>query len=141
MFRPLLADSGFDIVEVKIQNIPGRIKFMVTLDHLERNITIDELTKWSRAFEEALDMSGDVPRTYALDVSSPGVGHPLSYEWEFRKNVGRELKVELHPKEGEKGGKHFKAKLESIDKNELHFANGQSVTRDSIKRAKVALPW
>lgn len=141
IIAPVIGDTEFELVELKIQPVKGRVKYVVVMDHRERGVTLDELERWSRRFEEELDMRPEVPRTYALDVTSPGADRPLHKEWEFRKNVGRELEVELQPAEGEKQGPRFKAKLDAVRDGELHFEDGRQVAMDIIKRANVALPW
>jgi len=140
-FRSVLADSKFELVELKIQGGSGNPKFVVKLDHRERDIQISELEKYSRLFEEELDMSDDISRKYALDVTSPGVGHPLNAEWEFAKNVGRELLLILKPSEPGEKKQEVKSKLTGISDGFLSFENGESVSLESIEHAKVKLPW
>ncbi len=140
-FQRILADSEIELVDLKFQGGAGHIQFAVKLDHRERAIQISELEKWSRRFEEELDISDDVPREYGLDVSSPGVGRDLTKEWEFKKNVDREFKIEAL-EEGEEGKiNRFKSKLEKIEDGQLIFKDGQSVKIAHLKSAKVTLPW
>lgn len=140
-FRELLADTDIELMRVKIHPMPGRIKFAVILDHRLRGITIDELTEWSRRFEEELDRTSEVPREYALDVLSPGLEQPLTETWQFIKNAGRELAVELLPEEGKKRGESYKAQLVSADDDILTFEDGRTIKRTEVRSAKVALPW
>lgn len=53
-------------------------------------LTLDEVADATRAVSDALDASdlmGEQP--YTLEVSSPGVGRPLTLPRHFRRNVGR----------------------------------------------------
>jgi ribosome maturation factor RimP len=57
-------------------------------------LTLDEVADATRAVGEVLDASdvmGEQP--YTLEVSSPGVGRPLTDPRHFRRNVGRLLTV------------------------------------------------
>jgi len=57
-------------------------------------LTLDEVADATRLVSEALDDSeamGEQP--YTLEVSSPGVGRPLTDPRHFRRNVGRLLTV------------------------------------------------
>lgn len=65
-------------------------------------LTLDEVADASRVVGSALDDSdamGAAP--YTLEVSSLGVDHPLTTPAQFRRNVGRLLRVRLTPTEGE----------------------------------------
>jgi ribosome maturation factor RimP len=59
-------------------------------------LTLDEVAEASRAVGDALD-DGDVMGSapYTLEVTSLGVGHPLASPAQFRRNVGRLLKLRL----------------------------------------------
>jgi ribosome maturation factor RimP len=57
-------------------------------------LTLDEVADATRLVSDALDRSdamGEQP--YTLEVSSPGVGRPLTEPRHFRRNVGRLLTV------------------------------------------------
>ncbi|MBM6400367.1 ribosome maturation factor RimP [Phycicoccus sonneratiae] len=57
-------------------------------------LSLDEVADATRAVGEALDASdvlGELP--YTLEVSSPGVGRPLTLPRHFQRNVGRLLEV------------------------------------------------
>jgi ribosome maturation factor RimP len=57
-------------------------------------LTLDEVADATRLIGDALDASdvmGEMP--YTLEVSSPGVGRPLTEPRHFRRNVGRLLTV------------------------------------------------
>lgn len=140
-FRELLTGTEIELISVTLQPQPGRLKFAVVLDHRKRGITIAEIEQWSRRFEEELDRSGEVPREYALDVSSPGLTLPLTQTWQFEKNVGREFNVDLLPSEEKPKGESFKAKLEAATDETLTFEGGRTVERNRVRTAKVALPW
>ena len=139
--QPLLEGSNIELVALKVQGGSGHPKFVITLDHRERGIQISEIEQWSRAFEDLFDMQDDIPRTYALDVSSPGVGHPLMHLWEFTKNVERTLEIELKPKAGEKRGEKLKGVLESVEGETLLLEGDQRIPLAEIQQAKVSLPW
>lgn len=53
-------------------------------------ISIDEIIRISRFIEHNLDRDSE---DFSLNVSSPGVGKPLLLPRQYKKNVGRTLKV------------------------------------------------
>ncbi|USQ75149.1 ribosome maturation factor RimP [Ornithinimicrobium cryptoxanthini] len=77
-------------------------------------LTLDEVADASRVVGSALDDSdamGAAP--YTLEVSSLGVDHPLTTPAQFRRNVGRLLRVRLAPTEGEAGDPTTQTETES----------------------------
>lgn len=71
------------------------MKFTVILDG-DNGITIDDCALVSRAINESLESL--VEDQYALEVSTPGLDHPLKLNRQFTKNKGRKLKVHLTSK-------------------------------------------
>lgn len=60
-------------------------------------ITIDACARLSRKLAEEVEMRPDLqdllPNRFRLDVSSPGLSRPLKLERQYRKNIGRLLRV------------------------------------------------
>ncbi|GAA4401519.1 ribosome maturation factor RimP [Fodinibacter luteus] len=53
-------------------------------------LTLDEVADATRLVSDALDASAEMgEQPYTLEVSSPGVGRPLTEPRHFRRNVGR----------------------------------------------------
>lgn len=63
-------------------------------------LTLDEVADATRAVSDALD-TGDLmgEQPYTLEVSSPGVGRPLTEPRHFRRNVGRLVTATLAGRE------------------------------------------
>ncbi len=72
------------------------LKFTVILDG-DNGITIDDCASVSRAMNNTLESQVDEP--YALEVSTPGLDHPLKLKRQYEKNKGRKLKVVLKDRE------------------------------------------
>lgn len=62
----------------------------------DQGLPIEEIVRISRHVEHNLDREAD---DFSLNVSSPGVGNPLTIPRQYIKNIGRTLKVS---REGEK---------------------------------------
>lgn len=83
------------VVEVLIsgKKIPKRVLVIIDGD---RGITIDDCADLSRILSKEFDeraFFGD--DTYLLEVSTPGLEHPLKLKRQFLKNTGRNLRVIL----------------------------------------------
>lgn len=62
----------------------------------ETGARLDELTDLARWTSTLLDEAdSDLPGRYRLEVTTPGLDRPLEYLWQFRKNIGRLLKLFL----------------------------------------------
>lgn len=67
-------------------------KITVIIDG-DQGITIDDCGKLSRELSAKLDEMNFGPSHYLLQVSTPGLDHPLKLKRQFTKNIGRQLKV------------------------------------------------
>ncbi len=112
-------------------------KFTVVVDG-DQGITIDDCAALSRALNDLLETQITDP--YTLEVSTPGLDHPLKLKRQYQKNIGRGLKVmrkdktivsgELKESEGEKivieaasgQGKKAEVKRIEIPYNEIEKA-------------------
>ncbi|MBZ0264188.1 hypothetical protein K8I28_05930 [bacterium] len=141
LITPLFAGSLIELLDVQLRGGRGRIGFAIILDHTERGITLKECTMFSRQIEELLDMAENFPREYALEVTSPGVGHPLRYDWQFRKNIGRKLKINLVEVDEKGRPGTFNGELTGVSGEELQFKDGTTLAVREIAEAKVQLPW
>ena len=89
--KHLKNDSQF-IVEViaSLKKKPNKLIVIIDGDH---GVTIDDCADLSRALSAALDEANLMPDPYHLEVSTPGLDHPLKLIRQYYKNKGRQLKV------------------------------------------------
>lgn len=88
-----LSDDKF-VVEVLVSRKKTPAKLLVIIDG-DHGVTIDDCADLSRVLSTELDERNyfsDDDR-YVLEVSTPGLDHPLSMKRQYRKNTGRNLKV------------------------------------------------
>jgi ribosome maturation factor RimP len=65
-------------------------KFTVIVDG-DSGITIDDCAAVSRLLNESLET--EISDPYTLEVSTPGLDHPLKLKRQYKKNIGRGMKV------------------------------------------------
>ena len=87
-----LSSSNF-VVEVLVsgKKLPRRVLVIIDGD---QGVTIDDCANLSRILSKELDersFFGD--DNYVLEVSTPGLDHPLKLKRQYYKNTGRSLKV------------------------------------------------
>jgi ribosome maturation factor RimP len=89
-----LANPAHFLVEVVVSKHKP-MKFTVILDG-DNGISIDDCANVSRAVNDSLESL--VEDQYFLEVSTPGLDHPLKLKRQFQKNKGRKMKVHLTDK-------------------------------------------
>ncbi len=61
----------------------------------DEGITIQECARISRKLGQELEEKNIIEEAYTLEVSSPGLDQPLKLIRQYRKNIGRDLKVTM----------------------------------------------
>lgn len=82
------------LVDVILPGGKNTKKILVLIDG-DEGVSIDTYTKMSRALSTELDEMDLLEQAYVLEVSSPGVDHPLQLKRQYHKNIGRNVKVVL----------------------------------------------
>jgi ribosome maturation factor RimP len=94
MAEASLPESDLFIVDVAVSDSAVRPKITVLVDG-EQGITIDQCAKISRRVNAGIAETYGEEVSYVLEVSSPGVDFPLTQPQQFKRNIGRSLKVKL----------------------------------------------
>jgi ribosome maturation factor RimP len=95
LLEPLAADEGYDVEDVVVTPAGNRRLVRVLVD-ADGGVTLDDVATLARTVSEALDSSdvmGSSP--YVLEVSSPGVDHPLTLPRHWRRAAGRLVTVSV----------------------------------------------
>ena len=85
---------GFEVLEVQQQRQGGEHIVLVRIDRLdEQPVTMDDLTKASRAAEAEFDRLDPIAGEYRLEFESPGAKRPLTRGRHFERMLGLKAKV------------------------------------------------
>lgn len=90
----------------------------------DKGVNIDDCVALSRYIESNLDRDAE---DFSLQVSSAGVDHALKFSRQYRKNIGRSLRIE------KKDGSIFNGKL--LDANDENIQ-----VQTEIKKGRKLLP-
>lgn len=90
--------TDFFLVDLKI-GLNNKVEVFVDSD---TSVTFEKCRKISRFLESYIDEKGWLGEKYTLEVSSPGIGRPLKFLRQYRKNIGR--KVVVNTTEGKRRG-------------------------------------
>ena len=93
----------------------------------ENPVDLDLTTTVSRAINDSGILDKEYPDGMVLQVSSAGIDAPLKYVYQYRKNIGRVIRITV-----EKNGDHYSTEAQLLD-----------VSNDSIliKRTNSADEW
>jgi len=97
-----LSDESQFLVDVIVSSKQGPHKVTVILDG-DHGITIDDCASVSRKLYPVLEEQGVIGDSFTLEVTTPGVDHPLKLKRQYVKNIGRLVKVQLTDKTVEQG--------------------------------------
>ncbi|PNY82402.1 ribosome maturation factor RimP [Deinococcus koreensis] len=114
---------GFEVLEVQLQTVGGDRIVLVRIDRLdEQPVTMEDLTKASRAAEAEFDLRDPIPGEYRLEFESPGAKRPLLRARHFERMLGLKAKVRAD-------GHSFTAPIKSVSGDQVTFdVNGDDVT-------------
>lgn len=80
--------AGFDLEELVVR-AAGRRRIVRVVIDTDEGVTLDAAAQVSRAISERLDQTGEADPTgsapYTLEVTSPGIGRPLTLPRHFRR--------------------------------------------------------
>lgn len=90
-----IEEMGFELVELERAGSKRRPILRLRVDRPDstpgQGVTVDDCGRVSRALETYLEERADLPETYVLEVSSPGVERPLVKRRDFERFAGQEV--------------------------------------------------
>jgi ribosome maturation factor RimP len=111
--EPIALEAGLELVDIEYRREGHGAILRLLLDR-PGGVSIDELTALSRQVSDVLDVHGeDVPGTYTLEVSSPGINRPLRRPAHFQAFVGKRVHVRTRAPIGDRHT--FRGVLEAAD--------------------------
>jgi ribosome maturation factor RimP len=137
-FEPVLAEAGYELIEVEFVPAQGGATLRVYIDGPE-GVDLDDCVAASHRLSELLDVEDPFPGAYSLEVSSPGTDRVLRTPAHFARFIGDRVKVELAaPRAGRRRytGTLRRADGESIEMDVDNFS--VSIRLADISRARLA---
>lgn len=127
--RKIVDQHNAKLVELVMSGGARKKKIQVFVDTLY-GITVGECEKISRLLQEELNQHLPEAENYILEVSSPGIDRPLMHDWQYRKNIGRNVRIIFTDDQDTQ--KTVEGKLVYFDEKEIHL---------EIKKEKIAIPF
>ena len=123
-----ISDESQFLIDLVINSKSNPIKITVVLDG-DMGVSIDDCATVSRSLTKLLDESLE---NYALEVTTPGVDQPLKLNRQYKKNIGREVKVQLKDKKVERG------KLVEVTDSSIYL---EQETKEGKKKELKIIPF
>ena len=137
----VLVGTPLYVVEIVVRGVKGSRVVEVYVDSDEA-LSVDTLAKVNREVGFLLETEEVIEGRYTLNVSSPGVDRPLRLPRQYKKNIGRTLKVKYMNEE-----KRLNVQGELINTAEefieLNVKGGtlHRISMEDIVESKIVLPW
>lgn len=130
---PIAKGLRFDLVEVTCHGSGSGSLVRVILDKIG-GIRVADCEQFHHSLSRALDVTDPIPHSYRLEVSSPGLDRPLKSFKDYRRSVGKLIRVKLN--ESGHGQGAYLGRLA-----EVHDHGIRLVLRKSKGRDPVEIPW
>jgi ribosome maturation factor RimP len=131
----VLGHHGAELVEVVVRR--GRTQLVRVVADKPGGIDLDTCARVSEEMSRMLDADDPIAGPYTLEVTSPGLDRPLRTAADFRKVLGRKVRIVLAK------GQH-EGTLEEVGEDSVRVATATGpvdVRLDEIAKAKEILPW
>lgn len=131
----LLAEKGFELVDLKTASHNGKPLLQVFIDKVPGGVTLDECATASRDVGESLDSNNFYEDGYFLEVSSPGIDRIVRKEKDFKRFTGQNVKVRL--KQPVNGARVFYGALIGFENGEIELSGGLKFKLADIDEARL----
>ena len=125
------------LVDLTVTGLSGNQRVLVLIDG-EAGLSIESCSLISRKLSNRIEEEELIDGKFNHEVSSPGIDRPLSLTRQYKKNIGRKLKVETLE------GEIFEGKLKEIEEQTIVLSvneRDETMLLDKIKKAKVLISF
>lgn len=127
LLEPLLSDDLF-LVGIKIKPT-NNVKVYLDADG---GLPIEKCTRINRALYKSIEEAGLYPAgDFSLEVSSPGIDEPLKLNRQYKKNIGRDVQVQLND------DRQISGKLVSVTDDEISIEFTEGKNKKAVVKQEV----
>lgn len=142
IIEPVIDALGYDTVRIlTIGDSNPTIQIMIEHKDYEKELTVDDCAKVSRAISAVMDEKDPIENKYTLEVSSPGLDRPLTKLEHFKRYINYVIKLEtVNPVEKRK---RFKGIIENVTSDNQVIMSmddiSYNIEYDNIAKAKIVI--
>ncbi len=144
MARRVTDGRGFELTDVEVKRDKNGYLVRIYVDK-EGGIGLDELQSVSEEVSAILDAEDPIPSSYTLEVSSPGLDRPLKTEADYKRFVGKLVKLSSY--EPVDGRRHWLGRLTSFEDGvvtvtlEKEGGSSASIPLDKISHGRLEVEF
>ena len=116
---PVIADLGFHLVRARMTSEGEQMILQIMAENDAGTIAIEDCEAISHAVSAVLDVEDPISGNYTLEVSSPGMGRPLTRPHDFERWAGLEAKLELQ--RNVDGRRRFRGRVDGFEAGEARL--------------------
>lgn len=140
--RQAAENLGLYLFSIEIKNLSSKQPIIFVTADSEAGITIGECTALSRELSDLIDSYELISADYRLDVTSPGMSVPMQYDWQFKRAVGKKVRIFFNLEDKKK----VEGLLESYSEKKYELKVGKKneiieIDRSDVKEIKVIPQW
>jgi ribosome maturation factor RimP len=136
-----IAETDIYVIDMRLKGGYGNRILEIILD-TDTGIGIDECMRYGKRIKRYIEENEIIEGAYGMEVSSPGATRPLEIPRQYKKHIGRILKVKFRSEEGYQTveGTLNDCNAENIS---ITLENNSTLVLafEDIAQAKVVLPW
>ena len=135
LVEPVLARHGAELIELQVRR--GRTQLVRVIADRPGGIDLETCARVSSELGRMLDADDPISGRYTLEVTSPGLDRPLKLPEDFRRNLGRKVRVVLAQSQHE-------GTIEAVTDDAVTLKRDDDeivISLNDIAKAKVLLPW
>jgi ribosome maturation factor RimP len=137
----LVETGGARLIELALRP-QGRRRVLEVFVDTEDGITADLLAELSRTIGKAVEENGWITDAYQLVVSSPGLERPLRFAWQYRRHLGRTVRLSLRDGDATQGEatREVEGRILEATDEQLLISDGEGalpVPHDRIVHANI----
>lgn len=139
----VLSGTELYLVEVSVRGRKGSQVVDVFVDS-DTTLDVEALASVSREVGFLLETEDVLPGKYNLNVSSPGLDRPLALPRQYRKNIGREVRVRYFLADASEPAEATGMLADVEDEFLVVVEKGREPLRiplDAVRDARIVLPW
>ena len=143
LIGPIAEEKTLEVLDVECAGDAIRVTLDDPSGPLDSAL-LDELTPViSEALDDVPEVDSAYPRSYLLEVSTPGIERLLRTRAHFERFVGSKVAIKLKP--GVEGERRLQGRISAVgdDGVELELDSGakRSVALEEIERARTVFEW
>jgi ribosome maturation factor RimP len=130
---------GIQVADAELKGKGRRMILRVTIDK-EQGVTLEDCADVSRQLSAVLDVEDVIPGAYTLEVTSPGIDRPLKTNEDFKKNLGKLVKVVTKKKIDKQS--FFIGRLACVNETSISIQEGSKtleIPLDNVSRVNVEI--